>query len=65
MEHLSGLNVLVNESGHHSLQVLKSEIMQHVVEHGVQLVILDYLQLINISRFRGNRDQEISYVCRE
>ncbi len=64
-EHISDLNVLINESGHHSLQVLKSQITQHCDEHSVKLVIIDYLQLINISNFRGNRDQEISYVCRE
>ena len=62
---IASLNILVNDKGYHSMNEIQSSIVDHSKTHGTKMVIIDYLQLINIQQFRGNRDQEISYVCRE
>lgn len=62
---IAGLNIFVKDKGYHSMNEIQSSIVDHSKQHGTKMVIIDYLQLINIQGFRGNRDQEISYVCRE
>ncbi len=62
---ISDLKIFVNDSGYNSMNLIQSHITDHCDNHGTKLVIIDYLQLMNIKSFRGNRDQEISYVCRE
>ena len=53
----------------YSLQQIRSKARRYVEENGVQLIIIDYLQLIIAgeieSRKSSNRENEISYISRE
>ncbi len=41
-----------------------NQIRKHVIRHGVKLVIIDYLQLMEYEGNAGNREQEISKITR-
>lgn len=43
----------------------KSKARRLVAENGVQLIVIDYLQLMRANIKGGNREQEISYISRE
>lgn len=63
---LSDYNIYIDEESN-TIPVIKSKLRKIVVEKGkVDLVIIDYMQLINTSgmKYAGNRVQEISEVSR-
>lgn len=57
--------IFINDSGSNSLAAIKSDIISHVEKHDVKVVMIDYLQQMSTSRYKYNRDQEISAICRE
>lgn len=64
---LSETKMFIDDFGGLTLSMLKSKLRRLVVEHGqLDLVIIDYLQLINPGnmRYAGNRVQEISEISR-
>lgn len=58
-------HIFINESGHQSVSALKTICREHVKEHGVKVVFIDYLQIMSSPKFRNNRETEISYIVRE
>ncbi len=63
---LSDYNVYIDEESN-TIPVIKSKLRKIVIEKGkVDLVVIDYMQLINSSgmRYAGNRVQEVSEISR-
>lgn len=62
---LSQRQLLLNETFYPSLSAFKDCCRQHVAADGIQVVFIDYLQLLSDRTIRQNRDAEISYITRE
>ena len=64
-EQLGKLNIYINDSGNTSLTALRAHIEKQVQEKGVQVIMVDYLQMLSSSRYRNQRDLEIGHISRE
>jgi replicative DNA helicase len=67
MEHLSSLNVRIDATPGISMQQLRSRARRWVSEHGIELIMIDYLQLITTGQTMKteNRQLEVSMISRE
>lgn len=61
----SGRKFYINDDNINSLTALREICKKYVDECGVELICIDYIQLIRTDRYRHNREQEMSYVSRE
>lgn len=57
--------VFVTDSCRTSLANMNELINWHVKQHNVKVVFIDYLQLMSLTRYRQNREQEIGEIFRE
>ncbi|AHB41307.1 hypothetical protein P148_SR1C00001G0515 [candidate division SR1 bacterium RAAC1_SR1_1] len=66
MEHLSGTKIFIDDKGSGTIPQLKSKIRRLKIKEGLDLVIIDYLQLMSGSStgYSGNRVQEIGEISR-
>ena len=65
MESLWGSKIYIDDKGGLTVPVLKSKLRKLKIEKkGLDLVIIDYLQLMHATSFIGNRTQEISEISR-
>ncbi len=48
-----------------SIGDLKAVCKKHIEEDGVHVIFVDYLQLLGTSKYKNNREQEISIISRE
>jgi replicative DNA helicase len=65
MEHLGGSKIYIDDKGGLTVPILKSKLRKLKIEKkGLDLVIVDYLQLMHATSFIGNRTQEISEISR-
>jgi replicative DNA helicase len=55
----------ISDQRTNSLQILRERCKKHIEEDGVQVIFIDYIQLISSDRYRHNREMEMSYVSRE
>jgi replicative DNA helicase len=60
-----GRKLWISDQRTNSLQILRERCKKHVEEDGVQVIFIDYIQLISSDRYRHNREMEMSYVSRE
>lgn len=62
---LESIPLYINDTPSLSVFELRSKARRLVREHGVELIIIDYLQLMNASGMGfGNREQEVSMISR-
>ena len=62
---LSQFRIFIDDSAALSPLDLRTKCMRLVREHGVDLVVVDYLQLMNAGgAYQNNRVQEVSYISR-
>lgn len=64
---VSALPVWIDDTAGLTITDLRGRARRHKIKHGLDLVVVDYLQLLNGSadeRKRGNREQEISTIAR-
>jgi replicative DNA helicase len=63
---LAGLGIRIKDKAGISLMEMRSVARRWVQEYGIELIIVDYLQLVESSeeRKRDNREQEVSRVSR-
>lgn len=62
---LESIPLFLNDTPSLSVFELRSKARRLVREHGVELIIIDYLQLMNASGMGfGNREQEVSMISR-
>ncbi|MDR2540718.1 MAG: replicative DNA helicase [Candidatus Peribacteria bacterium] len=65
MEELGGSKIFIDDKGGLTVPILKSKLRKLKIEKkGLDLVIVDYLQLMHATSFIGNRTQEISDISR-
>lgn len=61
---LEKLNMYIDECKNTSLKYLLNRIRQYVISKKVEMVVVDYMQLISYSIHGRSREQEVSHVAR-
>ncbi|MFO7976352.1 MAG: replicative DNA helicase [Candidatus Hydrogenedentota bacterium] len=61
---LNSAPVFIDDTANISILELRSKARRHASQHDLDLVIIDYLQLMNIGARAENRQQEISEISR-
>ncbi|MBW4439563.1 MAG: replicative DNA helicase [Pleurocapsa minor GSE-CHR-MK-17-07R] len=61
---LSTMNMFIDDTPGVSPLELRTKCRRMMHEHGLDLVIIDYLQLMSVGGYENNRVQEISYISR-
>ncbi len=65
MQTLQGLPLYVDDTSSLSIMELRSKARRLVREHGVRMIIIDYLQLMTAGGLKlGSREQEVSTISR-
>ena len=66
MDEMSKANIFIDDSSASSMPEFRTKARRLQMEHGLDLLIIDYLQLMSTgnSSFAGNRVQEISEISR-
>lgn len=66
MDELSKANIFIDDSVASSLPELRTKARRLQMEHGLDLIVIDYLQLMSTgnANYAGNRVQEISEISR-
>ena len=65
IKHLSGAPLYIDDTPSLSIFELRTKARRLVREHGVRMIIIDYLQLMNASGMKfGSREQEVSMISR-
>ena len=62
--HFEKLNMYIDECRNTSLKYLLNRIRQYVISKKVEMVVVDYLQLISYNAKGRTREQEVSHVAR-
>jgi replicative DNA helicase len=57
--------LFIHDSGNTSIAALKALCLKQIQENGIQVIIVDYLQLLSSYKHRNHRELEVSYICRE
>lgn len=62
---MSATPLFIEDSGSISVGELKAKCRRLILEHRVQLIVIDYLQLLSAGKGKdGNREQEVSFMSR-
>jgi replicative DNA helicase len=64
MDDLSKANIFIDDSLGGSLTELRSKVRRLKMENGLDMIVIDYLQLMTSGTYSGNRVQEISDISR-
>jgi primary replicative DNA helicase (EC 3.6.1.-) len=64
MAPLSKMNIFIDDTAGISLMEMKAKCRRMKVERGLDLVVIDYLQLVEMDSRSENRQQEISAISR-
>ncbi|MGE3278617.1 MAG: replicative DNA helicase [Candidatus Altimarinota bacterium] len=64
MDELSKANIYIDDSLGNSITELRSKVRRLKMEKGLDLIIIDYLQLMSLGGMQSNRVQEISEISR-
>jgi replicative DNA helicase len=62
---MSSRKLFVNDSCSNSISALKLHCLEQIKEHGIKVIIVDYIQMMSSNRYRNNRELEVSYISRE
>ncbi len=60
-----GCNIFIDETSGIEISELKSKAMDLYEKYGIDLIVVDYLQLVRSKAYKNAREQEISHVSRE
>ena len=55
----------IHDRSNCSIEALKAICQKQIQENNVQMIVIDYLQLMHSSKHRKNRELEVSYISRE
>ena len=64
MQRLNGLPLYVDDTSGLSMMELRTKARRLVREHGIKLIVIDYLQLMTAGIKLGSREQEVSTISR-
>ena len=56
------IKLFINDDSRLDIQSLRSSVRRMVKEHGIQLVVVDYLQLLSVEGFRDDRVREVTMI---
>ncbi len=62
--HLAGLKLYIDDTAMVTIMDLRAKARKLKAEHGLDLLVIDYLQLLHSSRTHENRHQEVSEISR-
>ncbi len=66
VEHkLKDHKIFINDNCNHAFLTFKKQCKTYIEQYGVKIIFIDYLQMISSNKFRNNREQEVSHICRE
>ena len=57
--------LFIHDTGNSFIESLKALIQKQIQENGIQVIFVDYLQLISSCHHRKSRETEVSHICRE
>ena len=57
--------LFIYDSGNSSVEALKSFCQKQIQENGIQVIVVDYLQLLSSCHHRKYRELEVSHISRE
>jgi replicative DNA helicase len=60
--HMSKAPLYINDDSRMDIQSLRSSVRRMVKEHGIELVVVDYLQLLSVEGFREDRTREVTMI---
>ena len=64
-EQFDALKLFVNDSCSNNLFSFRELCKKQIEENGIKVIVIDYLQLMSLSKHYGNRENEISKIYRE
>lgn len=64
IQRLNGLPLFVDDTSGLSMMELRTKARRLVREHGIKLIVIDYLQLMTAGIKLGSREQEVSTISR-
>lgn len=64
MDEMSKANIYIDDSLGNSITELRSKVRRLKMEKGLDMIIIDYLQLMSLGGYTNNRVQEISEISR-
>lgn len=64
LNYLSGMDIYVDDTPGISLTELRAKCRRKQAEEGIDLIVIDYLQLMTVEKASENRQQEISTISR-
>ncbi len=66
IERIAGAKIIIDDDSFLSPQILRSKLRRYIKEHGVKVVLIDYLQLMSAPEIgsRDGRTQEMSHISR-
>ena len=64
IQRLNGLPLYVDDTSGLSMMELRTKARRLVREHGIRLIVIDYLQLMTAGIKLGSREQEVSTISR-
>jgi replicative DNA helicase len=56
--------LFINDTSNSSVRLLRDLCRLHIERDGIQVVFIDYLQMLSSERYRHQREMEIAYICR-
>jgi replicative DNA helicase len=60
--HTSKAPLYINDNAKLDIQSLRSSVRRMVKEHGIELVVVDYLQLLTVEGFKEDRVREVTMI---
>lgn len=64
-QHVSDYNLIVNDQAGLSVEALRTEVRQLVAKYNVEIVFIDYLQLMSSSARFSNREERVSHISQQ
>lgn len=64
VDRLSGIGIFIEDTPNISVSEMKNKCRRMKSEHGLDLVVVDYLQLMSIAGFKDGRQMEVSTLSR-
>lgn len=61
---LCDLPVFIDDSSSSSLDNILSSIRYLTIKHGIKTAVIDYMQLVSVPSFKGNKEQQTAYIAR-
>lgn len=65
MEVIGNANLFVDDASGITVQEMRSKVRKLKAEHGLDLILVDYLQLIAASGKHGNRQEEVTQISQQ